>query len=142
MMEIPDHVREQFERIQETADPLAALEPIGAVREWLRTAEIRAIQDARENGGTYSQIATALLTDKQNIHHKVRSAGNSKGLTNSEFDGVNSSTLRYWHQWWQKPERSSEGAEEQGRDPRAEAAIVRVELEAREAAGLLRKPLG
>jgi hypothetical protein len=54
--------------------------------------------------------------------------------------GVPSSTLRYWLWWWSSPDRSPKGVEEKGRDPEEQAALVRAELEAREAAGPLRKP--
>lgn len=141
MMLIPDHIRVEFERIQELDDPLAALEPIGAVREWLREAELHAIKQASEDGASLARIGNALGTAKQNIHQKLRTATSSKGLTSPEFDDVTSSTLRYWLWWWSRPERRAAGVEEKGRDPAHEAAVVRAELEAREAAGLLRKPI-
>jgi hypothetical protein len=80
-------------------------------------------------------------TDKQNIQQKLRTASNVKGFTDPEFDGVTSSTLRFWLWWWSSPERSPNGVEEKGRTPAHEAAFVRAELEAREAAGLLRRPI-
>jgi hypothetical protein len=140
-MQIPNHIREQFDRIAELEDPLAALEPIGAVREWLRESELRAIKEASASGSSLAHIGQSLGTDKQNIHQKLRTANSAQGLTSPEFDGVPSSTLRYWLWWWSSPERSPNGVEEQGREPQDQAMIVRSELEARAAAGLLRKPI-
>jgi hypothetical protein len=136
---IPNHIREQFARIEELNDPLAALEPIGAVREWLRECELHAIKQASERGASLARIGNALGTDKQNIHQKLRTTNNAKGLTSPEFDGVTSSTLRYWLWWWSRPERRATGVDERERDPAEQAAMIRAELEAREAAGLLRK---
>jgi hypothetical protein len=140
-MQIPNHIREQFERIEALDDPLDVLEPIGAVREWLRESELRAITAARESGASLARIGSSLGTDKQNIQQKLRTASNTKGWTDPEFDGVTSSTLRYWLWWWSSPERSPNGVEEKGRDPQQQAAIVRAELEEREDRGLLRKPI-
>ena len=138
---IPNHIREQFERIEEVDDPLEVLEPIGALREWLRESELHAIKQASEHGASLARIGNALGTDKQNIHQRLRTTSNAKGFTSPEFDGVISSTLRYWLWWWSSPERSPGGVEEKGRDPREQATMIRAELEAREAAGLLRKPI-
>jgi hypothetical protein len=55
---------------------------------------------------------------------------------------VDSSTLRYWFDWWSADERTSKGAEEAGRDPKTEAARVLAELEARYDAGILKKRPG
>jgi hypothetical protein len=141
MMLIPNHIRTEFERIEELDDPLAVLEPIGAVREWLRESEFHAIKQASERGASLARIGDALGTDKQNIHQKLRTTSNTRGFTNSEFDGVTSSTLRYWLWWWSRPERSATGADEKGREPADQVAMIRAELEARQAAGLLRKPI-
>ena len=141
MMLIPNHIREQFERIGEVDEPLAVLEPIGAVREWLRESELHAIKLASERGASLARIGNALGTDKQNIQQRLRTTSNAKGFTSPEFDGVISRTLRYWLWWWSLPERSPRGVEEKGRDPGEQAAMIRAELEAREAAGLLRKPI-
>ena len=141
MMLIPTHVRAELDRIEQLDEPLALLGPIGAVREWLREAELRAIREASDRGESLSRIGDALGTDKQNIHQKLRSTRGARGLTGPEFDGVISRTLRFWLWWWSQPERNPSGAEEKGRDPIAEAAKVRAELEARQAAGLLRTPI-
>ena len=141
MMLIPTHIRAEFDQIEAVDEPLEVLRPIGAVREWLREAELRAIREASDRGESLARIGDALGTDKQNIHQKLRSSRSAKGLTSPEFDGVITRTLRYWLWWWSQPERNPSGAEEKGRDPIAEAAKVRAELEAREAAGLLRTPI-
>jgi transposase-like protein len=133
-------VREEFEAIAATDDPLDALDSIGYVREWLRIAELRAIKEARESGESLSGIGGALATDRQNVHQKLRAATRTKGVTAPEFDGVSSGTLRYWYRWWSKPERTASGAHEGGRDPMAERQEVLRELEARWNAGQLRKP--
>jgi hypothetical protein len=139
-MLIPKHIREQFERIEGLYDPLEVLEPIGAVREWLRESELCAIRAAREGGASLARIGSSLGTEKQNIQQKLRTTSNAKGF-NPEFDGVTTSTLRYWLWWWSSPERSPNGVEEKGRLPEEQAALVRAELEARDSAGLLRKPI-
>lgn len=140
MVDVPRDVREQFEAIAAAVDPLDALDSIGFVREWLRIAELRAIKEARESGESLSGIGDALATDRQNVHQKLRTATQMRGLTGPEFEGVSSGTLRYWYRWWSKPERTAEGAQEGGRDPMAERQKVRGELEARWNAGQLRKP--
>jgi hypothetical protein len=56
---------------------------------------------------------------------------NVSGVTDSVFDGVPTATLKYWLEWWQKPERTWCGGAEDGRDPAVEAARVRREVEAR-----------
>jgi hypothetical protein len=56
---------------------------------------------------------------------------NAVGLTSGDFDGVPMATLRFWLQWWERPERTWCGAEEAGRDPAAECEKVRREIEAR-----------
>jgi hypothetical protein len=141
MMVIPTHIRAELDRIEQLEEPLALLGPIGAVREWLRDSELRAIREASDRGESLSRIGDALGTDKQNIHQKLRSTRSAHGLTDPAFDGVISRTLRYWLWWWSQPERHPSGAEEKGRDAGAEAAKVRAELEARHAAGLLRTPI-
>ena len=56
---------------------------------------------------------------------------NVKGITDSQFDGVPTPTLRYWLEWWQQPERTWCGADEAGRHPAEYAARVQAELDAR-----------
>src|SRR5258706_9032431 len=141
MMLIPPHIRAELKRIEQLDEPLALLGPIGAVREWLRESELRAIREASDKGESLSRIGDALGTDKQNIHQKLRSTRSAPGLTGPEFEGVISPTLRYWLWWWSQPDRNPTGAEEKGREPVAEAAKVRAELEARQEAGLLRTPI-
>jgi transposase-like protein len=140
-MMIPEHIRNEIAAIERAQTPLDELASIGAVREWLREAELRAIQDAREGGQTLARIGDALGTDRQQVHQKLNTASKIKGLTDPAFDGVGAGTLRYWLRWWSDSERSPFGAEEKGRDPATEAARVRNELEAREKAGLLKKPV-
>jgi hypothetical protein len=67
---------------------------------------------------------------RQAVHRKLKSA-QSRGFTHPDFDGVDSSTLRYELDWWRDPSRSPEGPEEQGRDPAVNAARILAELEAR-----------
>jgi hypothetical protein len=140
-MLIPRHIRQQFDRIEALDDPLEVLEPIGAVREWLRESELSAIAAAREAGASFARIGDSLGTEKQNVQQKLRQTLREHGLTDPEFNGVSSSTLRYWLWWWSRPERSPEGFEEKGRDPQAQAAAIMAELTERERAGLLRKSI-
>lgn len=139
-MLIPPHIQRGFAAIESADSSLEALASLGAVRTWLGEAETQAILDARNHGATLSAIADALGTDRQNVHQKLLTASRNRGLSHPDFDGVTSSTLRYWYDWWSKDERTSEGALEDGRDPHAEAEKVRRELDARWDAGLLRKP--
>lgn len=100
----------------------------------------RTIEHAQKQGRSYQQIADVQERPRQAVHRTLKGA-RGRGLTHPDFDGVSSSTLRYWLDWWSDPQRSLAGAEEAGRDPATEAARVRAELEEREAAGLLRKPI-
>ena len=70
----------------------------------------------------------------------MRRRGNVDGLTDADFDGVYSATLRYWLKWWCDPARSPDGDEERGRDPIEEAKRIWRELDARYHARRVRKP--
>lgn len=142
-VQIPSHVREQFERIEQLDDPLAALDPIGVVREGMRELELRAIREAIEGGASLSRVGSALGTDKSDVQYRLRTAGKLAGLTDERFDGRTVNTLRYWLWWWSQPERNADGSGpgEDGLIAAEQIALITTELEARRDAGLLRKPI-
>jgi hypothetical protein len=142
-MQIPSEIRANFERIEQIDDPLAALDPIGIVREGMRDLELRAIREAIDGGASLALVGDALGTHKQTVHDRLRTAGKLSGLTDPIFDGRTVSTLRYWLWWWSRPERStnSSGPGENGLIASEQIALITAELEARQAEGLLHKPI-
>jgi hypothetical protein len=142
-VKIPSHIKEQFERIEELDDPLAVLDPIGVVREGLRELELTAIRRAIDDGASLSRVGNALGTDKGDVHYQLRAAGKLAGLTDECFEGRTVSTLRYWLWWWSRPERSTDGSGpgEDGLIAAEQVDLITAELEARQKAGLTRKPI-
>jgi len=138
MMFIPERIKGELEALEADDDPLANLRSLKVLRDWLHDMEIRSIEAAQDQGRSFQQLAEVQERPRQAVHRTLKHA-RSRGLSDPVFDGVTSSTLRYWLDWWSAPERTPDGAEEDGRDPATEADRVRVELEARGAAGLLRK---
>src|SRR5436190_1889428 len=110
MMDIPPDVRANFERIEQIADPLAALDPIGKVREGMRDLELQAIRQAIDEGASLRRVGDVLGTHKQTVYDRLRTAGKLTGLTDEIFDGRTVSTLRHWLWWWSQPERSTDGS--------------------------------
>ena len=139
MMFVPQSVRVEFERLRTTSDPLSNLRSLEALGEWVADMKVFAAREAQAQGFTLQQIGDVQNRPRQAVHRKLKSS-NSRGFTHPDFDGVDSSTLRYWLDWWSDPQRSPDGAEEKGRDPVAEAVRIQAELEARYDAGVLRKP--
>jgi transposase-like protein len=137
-MFVPEKIEATFKALRLEEDPLVNLRSIKTLRDWLGDMEIRCIEFAHESGSTFQQIAEVQERPRQAVHRTLRDARTS-GLTDPDFDGVSSSTLRYWLDWWSDPSRTSQGVEEDGHDPATEAAKVRAELDARFDAGLLRK---
>jgi hypothetical protein len=142
-VKIRPEIRENFERIEQIDDPLASLDPIGFVREGMRELELDAIREAIDRGASLARVGDALGTHKQTVHDRLRTAGKLTGLTNPIFDGRTVSTLRYWLWWWGRPERSTDGSGpgEDGLIASEQIALITAELEARQAAGLLHKPI-
>jgi hypothetical protein len=137
-MFIPEKIEAAFTALRAEEDPLVNLRSIKTLRDWLSDMEIRCIEVAHEAGRSFQQIAEVQERPRQAVHRTLRDS-RTAGLTDPVFGGISSSTLRYWLDWWSDASRSADGAEEAGRDPAAEAARVRAELEARFDAGLLRK---
>jgi transposase-like protein len=138
-MFVPRWVHEEFSKLVADDDPLSNLRSLERLGDWVDDMKVAIAARAKEAGHTLREIGSVQRKPRQAVHRTLKSA-QSRGLTDSAFDGVDSSTLRYWFDWWNDPRRSSRGAEEAGRDPRAEAARVLAELEARYDAGILRKP--
>jgi transposase-like protein len=134
-------VHEEFSRLVTDDDSLANLRSLERLGDWVDDMRIAVAARAKEDGRTLQEIGEVQQKPRQAVHRKLKSA-QSRGLTDKEFDGVDSSTLRYWFDWWSDDTRASSGAEEAGRDPKKEAARVLAELEARYAAGILRKRPG
>jgi hypothetical protein len=135
-MFIPEKIETAFTTLRAEDDPLANLRSIKTLRDWLSDMEIRCIEVAHEQGQSFQQIADVQERPRQAVHRTLKGS-RTVGLTDPDFGGVSSSTLRYWFAWWTDPTRSPEGAEEAGRDSAVEAAKVRAELEERFAAGLI-----
>lgn len=155
VMHVPHIVKSEFTSLEVEADPIKNLRSLAAVRDWAQEAEIALIDMAQrgesttspstpgaqlQGGQSFQEIGEALERPRQAVHRSV-AATKSEGLAYPEYDGVSSSTLRYWLRWWSDPVRTPEGFEEAGRDPARERRKLRKELEARAAAGLLRKPI-
>lgn len=117
---------------------LRSLERLG---EWIDDMRIAVAARAKETGHTLQEIGDVQEKPRQAVHRTLKSA-QSRGFTDPAFDGVDSSTLRYWLDWWNDERRIASGTEEAGRDPKTEAARVYAELEARFNAGVLRKRPG
>ena len=139
-MFIPKAIEDAFDAMRGNDDPLTSLRTIKVLRDWLSDMEIHCIETAHTAGHTFQEIAEVQERPRQAVHRTLKSA-RTPGLTDPLFEGVSSSTLRFWLEWWSAPERSSAGVEEAGRDPAVEAARVRTELNARADAGILRRPV-
>lgn len=137
-MFVPQHIRTAFDQLQTETDPLANLRSLELLAEWVADMRVYAASEAINNGYTLHRIGAVQNKTRQAVHRTLKLA-QSPGLTDPEFDGVDSSTLRYWLDWWNDPSRAADGAEEKGRNPVAQAARIRAELEARFDAGILRK---
>jgi hypothetical protein len=140
-MFIPKPIHDELDRLAASDDPLANLESLKVLEDWLADMKLYATETAQRRGHSLQEIAGVQERHPQAVHRTLKSA-RLEGLTHEDFRGVTSSTLRYWLDWWSDPARRPDGAEEAGRDPRVEANRVRAELQARHDAGLLRKPVG
>jgi hypothetical protein len=140
MMLVPNEIKRQLEELSTNDDPLENLRSLHVIREWAAESELAMIELAQAGGESFQRIGEVLGKPRQAVHRTLKRS-QSEGLTHSDFDGVSSSTLRYWLTWWSDPRRRPQGAEEKGRDPKVEAEKVRTELEARRAAGVITKPI-
>lgn len=141
MMFVPSEIKIALKSLEREARPLENLRQLKQIREWVAESETAMIDLAqREGGSTFQEIGDVLEKPRQAVHRTL-SRSRSAGLTHPDFDGVSAATLRYWLHWWRSPERTPSGSEEAGRSPRTEAEKVLTELRAREAAGILRKPI-
>jgi transposase-like protein len=138
---IPQSVRVEFETLRTTSDLLSNLRSLERLGDWIDDMKVFVASEAKASGRTLHEIGAVQDRPRQAVHRKLKS-GQSHGFTHPDFDGVNSSTLRYWLDWWSDPARRKNGKEENGRDPKSEAARIMAELEARYDAGILRKPAG
>jgi len=119
---VPLEVRAELGSLEQAHDPASNLKSIAALREWLREAETYC-RAQLDRGGTTGGKAPQLYA-----HPERKNIG---AATDSGFDGKSNATLRTWLEWWSDPTRALHGSEEAGRDPRVEAARIRVELDAR-----------
>jgi transposase-like protein len=140
-MFVPQWVHEEFSGLVSDDDPLSNLRSLERLGDWVDDMRIAVAARAKETGHTLQEIGDVQQKPRQAVHRTLKSA-QSRGLTDPEFDGVDSSTLRYWFDWWSDGSRDPAGAEEAGRDPTREAVRVQAELEARYDAGILRKRPG
>ena len=118
-MNTPLPVQAEWGSLTRTHDRERNLESIAVLREWLD-----GVEDYLHAGGDPGK-------EPRMTGHGGTTA---RGLTDPDLEGVPMATLRFWLAWWTAPERTPYGAEEAGRDPEVEAAKVRREIEAREAA--------
>ena len=118
-MNTPLPVQAEWGSLTRTHDRERNLESIAVLREWLD-----GVEEYLHAGGNPGK-------EPKMTGHGGTTA---RGLTDPDLEGVPMATLRYWLAWWTAPERTPYGAEEAGRDPEVEAAKVRREIEAREAA--------
>jgi hypothetical protein len=140
-MFVPQWAYEEFGRLSVDADPLANLKSLERLGDWIDDMKVATAARAKDEGHTLQAIGEVQSKPRQAVHRTLKAA-QSRGFTDPAFDGVDSSTLRYWFDWWSADERTPKGAEEAGRDPKTEAARVLAELEARYDAGVLRKRPG
>jgi len=139
MMFVPKNVRTEFKRLRTEEDPLANLRSLEVLADWVGHMRVFAAGEATKAGYTLNQVGEVQNKPRQAVHRTLKSA-QSRGLSDTDFDGVDSSTLRYWLDWWSDPERTPDGVEEKGYDPETMVARIRAELEARYDAGILRRP--
>ena len=98
---------------------------------------IAVAKQAKDAGRTFQEIGDVLEKPRQAVQRKLKSS-QSRGLTDPQFDGRDSSTLRYWYDWL--GDQIANGKTEPRRDFKKEQAQVFAELDARYDAGILRKP--
>jgi hypothetical protein len=118
-MKIPLEIQSEWGALSKTDDPELNSRSIEMIRHWL---------DGARDALAHVDPAKPPNDPKMFGH----GASNVSGITDREFDGVDMATLRYWAEWWQKPERWQYGREEAGRDPKEQVEKVRREIEARE----------
>ena len=71
-----DRLLRRAQRYQEL--PLAALQAIAELRSRLAELEQAALQEAREKGATWEEIATAMGITRQAAHMRFRASGSSQ----------------------------------------------------------------
>ncbi len=141
MMFIPEPIKEELTKLASSDDPLENLGSLHAIGDWIADMKLFAMERAQGERRTLEQIGAITQQPRQAVHRSLK-ASRMEGLTHPDFDGVSSSTLRYWYDWWTDPRRDPNGVEEAGRQPGVEAEKVFKELKARFDAGHLRKPVG
>ena len=138
-MFVPQWVHEEYSRLVADADPLSNLRSLERLSGWIDDMRVAVAAQAKEAGHTFQEIGDAQQKPRQAVQRKLKSS-QSRGLTDPQFDGRDSSTLRYMFDWL--GDQLAGGAVEPGRDFSMERAQVLAELEARYHAGILRKPPG
>jgi hypothetical protein len=136
---VPALIRDYLRTLERSDEAFERLRAIRGIGRWLRDREDREIERAREEGMSWQQIGEAQGRSRQVAHRQARRAPRRervRGLTSPEYDHVGTPDLRFWLEWWSKPERTPSGLEEAGRDPLAEQAKLRREIEAREQLGV------
>jgi hypothetical protein len=124
MIFIPRQVREEIDKLAASDEPLENLGSIKIVEEWIADVKLYVTEKAQTSGYSLQQIGTVQNRHPQAVHRTLKTA-RTDGLTHPDFQGVSSSTLRYWLDWWSDPTRTKDGYEEAGRDPRVEARSLR-----------------
>ena len=139
-MFIPKSVQLDWEQLGSSSDPLSNLRSLEVLGDWIADMKIFVAGEAQEAGISLAQIGEVQNQPRQAVHRKLKSA-QSRGFTDPEFDGRDSSTLRYWYDWLNDPQ-NQKALRKARRDPVDEARRIFAELEARYDAGILRKPPG
>jgi len=138
-MFVPQWVNEEFSKLVVIDDPLANLRSLEQLGDWVDDMKITVVALAKEAGHTFQEIGEVQAKPRQAVQRTLKSA-QSRGWTDPQFDGRDSSTLRYWFDWL--TDQIATGKTVPGRDLEKERAQVIAELEARYDAGILRKPPG
>lgn len=136
---IPPLIRDYFRILDAETNRTSRLRAIRGLMLWLREREDEEIELAREAGMSWREIGEAQERPRQVVHRQAsqtRRRPRVRGLTAAEFDHVGTPDLRYWLKWWSAPERTPEGVEEAGRDPRGEQQKLQREIKARERLGV------
>ncbi len=107
-MFIPQAIRVEFDRLRGDSDLLSHLRSLEVLSDWVADMKVFVAGKAKKEGYTLHQIGEVQHKPRQAVHRTLKS-GQSRGLTDAAFDGVDSSTLRYWLDWWSDPARRRNG---------------------------------
>src|SRR5436190_13613939 len=102
-MFISKSVQLDWEQLGSSSDPLSNLRSLEVLGDWIADMKIFVAGEAQEAGISLAQIGEVQNQPRQAVHRKLKSA-QSRGFTDPEFDGRDSSTLRYWYDWLNDPQ--------------------------------------